>query len=274
MSCAIELVIRPRRGLQPLDLREAWEHRELLAFLAWRDIKVRYKQTLLGGLWAILQPLVAMFIFAGVLTRVTSIRSDGPPYALFVYVGLVPWTFFTNAVSLSGNSLLGSEQMIRKTYFPRVLIPLAIIIALGLDLLISFGFVAVLMLYYRWPVTLGIVGLPLFILGAFLASSGLGLFLSAMNVRYRDIKYVIPFFTQMALFVTPVIYPMRSVPAKFKTLLALNPMTGIVEGFRHALLGTAVSWNLVAGSLAISAAMFIAGLYCFRTMERTFSDVI
>jgi len=274
VSSAFELVIQPRRGLQPLDLREAWEHRELLAFLAWRDIKVRYKQTLLGGMWAILQPLVAMFIFAGVLTRVTSLRSDGPPYALFVYAGLVPWTFFTNAISLSGNSLLGSEQMIRKTYFPRVLIPLAIILALGLDMLISFGFLAVLMLYYRWPITLGILWLPAFVLGAFLASSGLGLFLSAMNVRYRDIKYVIPFFTQMALFVTPVIYPMRYVPSKFKALFALNPMTGIVEGFRHALLGTTVSWNLMAGSLAISAALFIAGLYCFRTMERTFSDVI
>lgn len=271
---AFELVIRPRRGLQPLHLSEAWEHRELLFFLAWRDIKVRYKQTLLGGLWAILQPLAATFVFAGILTRVTSIRSDGPPYALFVYAGLIPWTFFTNAVSLAGNSLLGSEQMIRKTYFPRVLLPLGTILALGLDMVISFGFFVLLVLFYRWPLTPAILWLPLFILGAFFASSGLGLFLSALNVRFRDVKYVIPFFTQMALFVTPVIYPLRYVPPKFKFLLTLNPMTGIVEGFRHVLLGTSASWNLLAGSLGISGLIFVVGLYFFRTMERTFSDVI
>ncbi len=273
-TTTFELEIKPRRGFQPVNLQEIWDYRELLGFLAWRDIKVRYKQTALGSLWAVLQPLVAMLIFAVVFTRVATIRTDGPPYALFVYAGLVPWTFFTNAVSLSGNSLIGNEQMIRKTYFPRVLIPLAIIIALVLDMLISFGFVAVLLLYYRWPVTLGLLTLPLFLLGAFLASSGLGLFLSAMNVRYRDIKYVIPFFTQMALFVTPVIYPMRYVPAKFRTVLALNPMTGIIEGFRHALLGSSVSWTLAAASLAISVGIFVAGLYYFRAMERTFSDVI
>jgi len=274
VSSTIELVIRPRRGWQPIDLREIWEYRELLGFLAWRDIKVRYKQTALGSLWAVLQPLVAMVIFAGVFTRVAVIRTDGPPYALFVYAGLVPWTFFTNAVSLSGNSLIGSEQMIRKTYFPRLFLPLAMILALGLDMLISFGFIAVLMLHYHWPVTMNLALLPVLAFGTFLVAGGLGLFLSALNVRYRDVKYVIPFFTQMAFFLTPVIYPIRYVPGKLKVFLALNPMAGIVEGFRYSLLGSAVSWPLVWGSLGISAVLFIAGLYFFRRVERNFSDLI
>ena len=271
---SFELLIEPRKGWQRADLWEVWRYRELLGFLIWRDVKIRYKQTALGGLWAILQPLIAMLIFAGLFTRVANLRTDGPPYALFVYAGLVPWTFFTNAVGLSGNSLIGSEQMVRKTYFPRLLLPFATIGALALDMLVSFAFLAALMLFFRWPITPSVLWLPVSLVGCFLTASGLGVFLSAVNVQYRDVKYVIPFFTQMALFLTPVIYPMRYVPAKFKILLSLNPMAGIVEGFRHALLGTPVSWTLVWTSFAMSTFIFVAGLYFFRRMERTFSDVI
>lgn len=271
---AFELVIRPRAGWQPVDFREIWMHRELLGFLVWRDIKIRYKQTLLGGLWAVLQPLIAMLIFGVLFTRVVGIRSDGPPYPLFVFAGLVPWTFFANAVGLSSNSLIGSEQMIRKIYFPRVLVPLGIIVALGLDMLISLAFMGVLMAYYRWPVSSSLAWLPLFLSGTCVFTSGLGLVLSALNVQYRDVKYVVPFFTQMMFFVTPVLYPMSRVPPHLQLLLALNPMAGMVEGFRHALLGTPMSWQLTLASCGEIVLLFVAGLFFFRRMERTFADVI
>jgi lipopolysaccharide transport system permease protein len=274
VPATFELVIRPRKGWEAIDLRELWCFRELFGFLIWRDVKIRYKQTALGGLWAVLQPLTAMLVFAGLFTRVAIVRTDGPPYALFVYAGLVPWTFFSNAVSLASNSLLSSEQMIRKTYFPRLMLPLAMVAALGLDMLISFGVLAVLLVYYHWAVSLSLLWLPVSIFAGFLSAGGIGLLLAALNVQYRDVKYVVPFVTQMIFFLTPVIYPMRYVPAKLKGLLALNPMAGTVEGFRHALLGTAVSWNLVGTSFAISALLFVAGLFLFRRMERTFSDVI
>jgi lipopolysaccharide transport system permease protein len=191
-----------------------------------------------------------------------------------VYVGLVPWTFFANAISLASNSLIGSEQMVRKTYFPRLLLPLGATAALGLDMLVSLIFMALLMLYYRFPLTPAIWALPGFILGAVLTASGLGFFLAALNVRYRDIKYVVPFFTQMAFFVTPIIYPLRSVPGKMATIMALNPMAGIIEGWRYAVLGYPVSASFVELSFAASAVLFVAGLFFFRRMERTFADVI
>jgi lipopolysaccharide transport system permease protein len=215
-----------------------------------------------------------MLIFTGLFSHVANIRTDGVPYSLFVYAGLVPWTFFANAVGLSSNSLVGADQMIRKIYFPRLLVPLGVIVALGLDMLIGFGFIAFLMAYHHWPVSSSLVTLPLFLFGSFLAASGLGLALSALNVQFRDVKYAVPFFTQMALFLTPVIYPMRYVPGKAAVLLACNPMAGMVEGFRHALLGSPVSWALVSRSMGISLLIFVAGLYVFRRMERTFSDVI
>jgi len=274
VSAAIELEIRPHQGWQRIDFREMWHYRELLAFLVWRDVKVRYRQTVLGGLWAVLQPLIAMLIFTGLFAHVANIRTDGIPYSLFVYAGLVPWTFFANAVGLSSNSLVGADQMIRKIYFPRLLVPLGVIVALGLDMLIGFGFIAFLMAYYHWPVSANLLSLPVFLFGTFLAASGLGLALSALNVQYRDVKYAVPFFTQMALFLTPVIYPMRYVPNKIGIFLAFNPMAGMVEGFRHALLGSPISWALVARSLGTSLLVFVAGLFVFRRMERTFSDVI
>ena len=271
---AFELTIKPRRGWQAVDLREIWHYRELFGFLIWRDVKVRYKQTALGSLWAILQPLIAMLIFGVLLNRVVKLPSDGSPYMLFVYAGLVPWTFFVNAVSLSSNSLIGNEQMISKVYFPRIMVPLGIIGALGLDMLVSLGFMGLLMVYYRWHISFGVLWLPVFVFGGFLAAGGLGLILSALNVRYRDVKYAVPFFLQMMFFLTPVLYPLSRAPGKFKILLSLNPMAGIVEGFRYALLGSPVSWLLMGTSFGGSVLVFVAGLFFFRRMERTFADVI
>jgi lipopolysaccharide transport system permease protein len=274
MSLApVQLTIKPRKGWQPVDMQELWNFRELLGFLAWRDIKVRYKQTALGGLWAVVQPLIAMVIFAGLFSRISSIHSDSP-YLLFVYSGLVPWMFFANAITMASNSLVGSEQMIRKIYFPRLFVPLGTIAALGLDVLIGLVFMAVLLAAYRWHITLALLWLPFFVSTALLVSCGLGLILSALNVRYRDVKYIVPFFTQMALFVTPVVYPLSFVTGPYKALLFLNPMSGIVEGFRHALLGSPISPTLVATSTATSVALFFLGLYCFRRMELTFADLI
>jgi lipopolysaccharide transport system permease protein len=271
---SFELVIKPRKGWQPVDWRELWIYRELLGFLVWRDIKVRYKQTALGGMWAILQPLIAMIIFGALFGRVTGMKGDGSPYPLFVFAGLVPWTFFANAVSLASNSLVGSEQMIRKIYFPRILVPLGMIFGLGLDMLISLGFMGVLMAWYRWPASLALVWLPFLLFGIFLAAGGLGLFLSALNVQYRDVKHVVPFVIQMAFFLTPVLYPASNAPGKIKVLLVLNPMSGMVEGFRHALLGSPISGTLVWTSAGMCLLLFVAGLYFFRRMERTFADVI
>lgn len=273
-TSGFELTIQPRRGWQPVDLREIWHYRELFGFLIWRDVKIRYKQTALGSLWAILQPLIAMLIFGVLLNRVAKMPSDGSPYMLFVYAGLVPWTFFVNAVNLSSNSLIGNEQMISKVYFPRILVPLGIIGALGLDMFVSLGFMGLLMVYYRWHVSMGVLWLPVFVFGGFLASAGLGLILSALNVRYRDVKYTVPFFIQMLFFLTPVLYPWSRVPDKLKLFLGLNPVAGIVEGFRYALLGSPVSWHLMTTSLVGSVMVFIAGLFFFRRMERTFADVI
>ena len=273
-ATTFELVIKPRKGWQPVDLRELWLYRELLGFFIWRDIKIRYKQTLLGGLWALLQPLIGMLVFSTVFNRVANFQSDGSPYALFVFAGLVPWTFFTNAVSLASNSLVGNEHMIRKIYFPRGLMPTAMVGALGLDMLIGFGFTACLMAYYHWPVSAKLLWLPVCILGSFLIASGFGLILAALNVQYRDVKYVVPFVTQMALFLTPVIYPVSHFPAQYRFLLALNPMAGMVEMFRYALLGSPVNAYLVWASFGEAIAVFLLALFFFRRLERNFADVI
>jgi lipopolysaccharide transport system permease protein len=273
-SSAFVLHLRRRNGWQSVDLRELWLYRELLGFLVWRDIKIRYRQTLLGGLWAVLQPLIAMLLFAALFGRIAGMRSANYPYALFVFAGLVPWTFFANAIGLASNSMVGSEQMIRKIYFPRLLVPLGTVAAFGLDIMISLAFMAVLMIHYRFVPGIHMILLPVFILAIFLVTSGFGLMLAAINVRYRDVKYVVPFATQMAFFITPVIYPISYVPAKIRAIVSLNPLTGIVEGFRYALLGGSISWVLVAGSLFAACAIFVAGLIVFMRLEKIFADVI
>lgn len=274
MPAAFELVIKPRHGWQPIDVQEAILHRELLGFLIWRDIKIRYRQTLLGGVWAILQPLVAMIIFTLVFNRLAGVHSDGPPYPLFAFAGLVPWTFFSNGVSQSSNSLIANQQLVSKVYFPRVFIPVGSISALLVDLTLSLGILFCMMVKYHWSLTNQVLWLPLFVVTAFLATCGIGLITSALNVSFRDVKYAVPFLIQMGIFVTPVIYPIRYVPARWQAWLGLNPMAGVVLGFRSALLGSPFQWSVIRVSLVVAIVLFAAGLLVFRRMERRFADVI
>lgn len=274
MSTTFELTIRPRRGWQPVDFREIYVYHELLAFLIWRDVKIRYRQTLLGGLWAVLQPFIAMLIFAFIFNRLAHVQSDGPPYKLFAFAGLAPWTFFSTSVTYSSNSLITNHQLVSKVYFPRIFIPFGAIGALLVDLFLTLGLLAVMMFYYRWPLTPAVFWLPIFLVGAILAAAGTGLTLSALNVSFRDVKYAVPFMVQMGLFVTPVIYPAHYIPQRWQFLLGLNPMAGIVMGFRHALLGTSASWEVMGLSLAMSVFLFASGLLIFRRMENRFADII
>jgi lipopolysaccharide transport system permease protein len=274
MSGTFELTIRPRKGWQAVDLKEAYLYSELLLFLIWRDIKIRYRQTLLGGVWAVLQPFLAMTIFAFIFNRLAHVQSDGPPYKLFAFAGLAPWTFFSTAVTQSSNSLLANQQLVSKIYFPRIFIPLGAIFALLVDLSLSLGLLAVLMIYYRWALTSAVIWLPLFMVSAVLAAAGTGLILSALNVKFRDVKYAVPFMIQMGLFLTPVIYPVHYVPARWQVLMGLNPMTGVVIGFRHALLGTPISWNVTAVSLTTCVLLFVVGLFVFRRLETEFADIL
>jgi lipopolysaccharide transport system permease protein len=248
--------------------------RELLAFLIWRDIKIRYRQTLFGGLWAVIQPLAGMVVFTLLFNRLAHIGSDNAPYPVFAFAGLVCWTLFANGVSLSSSSLIGNQQLISKIYFPRIFIPLGSIGALLLDMVLNLLLMGGLMAYYHWPLSVNVIWLPLFLLLTLLTTCGIGFILSAVNVRFRDVKYVVPYLLQMWFFVTPVIYPNSFVPDRYQLLLALNPMTGVVAGFRHSLLGTAVRWEMIALSSLVSISLFIVGLFAFRRMETYFADVI
>jgi homopolymeric O-antigen transport system permease protein len=269
-----ELVIEPRKGWQPVDFRELWTFRELLGFLVWRDIKIRYKQTLLGGMWAVLQPLIGMLVFGVLFNRVAKMPSNGVPYPLFVFTGLTIWSFFQNGVGLSAGSFIENKEMIRKIYFPRILVPFGQVAAMGFDLMISLTFLFLLAFYYHWHMGARLLWLPVFVLGSCLATAGFGFVLASLNVRYRDIRYALPFFTQMLLFITPVLYPINHVPAKLKFLLSMNPMAGMVEGFRYSILGGSLSWSLVGISFVTATALFVIGVFFIRRMEITFADVI
>lgn len=274
MKSHFELTIQPRKGWQPIDVKEVYLYRELLAFLVWRDIKIRYRQTILGGLWALLQPIIAMLVFTFIFHRLAGMQSDGAPYPLFAFSGVAAWNFFSTSVSQSSNSLISNQQLVSKVYFPRLFIPIGAIGAFLMDLVLSLAMLGVLMMYYRWPLTWNILELPLFVLGALLTSAGAGLALSAINVSFRDVKYAVPFLLQMGIFATPVIYPMRYLPAKWQLAAGLNPMAGIVVGFRHAILGSPASWSVMGLSLVVSVILFLAGLFIFRRMETVFADVI
>jgi lipopolysaccharide transport system permease protein len=274
MSTTFELTIRPRKGWQAIDFTEIYLYRELLAFLIWRDIKIRYRQTLLGGAWAILQPFITMLVFTFIFHRLAGVKSDGPPYSLFAYAGLAPWTFFATSVTQSSNSLIANHQLVSKVYFPRLFIPLGAIGALLVDLMLSLSLFFGMMVYYHWHLTLEILWLPVFVAGAVLTAAGAGLTLSALNVSFRDVKYAVPFLVQIGLFLTPVIYPARYLSARAQILMGLNPMAGVVIGFRHALLGSQASWGVMGLSLGVSVLLFVSGLLIFRRMENRFADVI
>ncbi|HXM48951.1 MAG TPA: ABC transporter permease [Pyrinomonadaceae bacterium] len=269
------LRIAPSKGWVPLKLSELWEYRELLYFLVWRDIKVRYKQTALGASWAIIQPFFTMVVFSLFFGHLAKMPSDGIPYPIFSFAALVPWSFFANGLSQSSNSLVGSSNLITKVYFPRLIIPLASSFSGVVDFLIAFAVLVVMMLYYGLLPTFNVLWLPLLLLLAMVTSLGVGLWLSALNVEYRDVRFIVPFITQFWLFVTPIAYPSSLLPEPWHTLYGLNPMVGVVEGFRWALLGTKTAPGpIIAVSSAAAIVILITGAFYFRRMEKTFADIV
>ena len=262
-------------GWTSLKLGELWEYRELLYFLVWRDIKVRYKQTALGASWAIIQPFCTMVVFSLFFGRLAGMPSDGIPYPIFAYAALVPWTFFANGVVQSANSLVGSANLIKKVYFPRLTVPIATVLSDGLDFLLSFTVLLGMMWYFGVTPTMNVVFLPLFVILALATSLGVGLWLSALNVQFRDVRYVVPFITQFWMFATPIAYPSSLLSEPWRTVYGLNPMAGVVEGFRWALLGSGhAPGGMVAVSAVAAATLLVAGAFYFRRMERRFADVV
>jgi len=267
--------IQPSRGWVNLQLAELWEYRELLYFLIWRDVKVRYKQTALGSAWAILQPLMTMVVFTLFFGDLAKVSSDGLPYSIFCYTALIPWQFFSNGLTQSSNSLVGSAQLIRKVYFPRLAVPIGTVLSGVVDFALSFTVLIGLMFFYKiYPDSRIVWLLPLFLL-ALVVSLGTSLWLSALNVQFRDVRYIVPFITQFWMFATPIAYPASNVPEQWRAVYGLNPMVGVVEGFRWALLGarTTIGPIILVSALA-SIAILVGGAFYFRRMEKTFADVL
>lgn len=270
-------VYEHRSGWSSLQLGELWSYRELLLFLTWRSILIRYKQAVIGVAWVVLQPLVTMVVFTVVFNKVLGVQSPSSsvPYAVFSYSGLLPWSFFAGALSTAGVSLVGNANLLTKVYFPRLVIPMSAVLAGLVDLAISFVILLVLMAAYGIMPTWQIIFLPLFVALAFMTAFAVSLWLSALNVLYRDVQYVIPFLVQLWMFVSPVIYPISKIPAgPLRLIFALNPMTGVIGGFRWALLGQQFPGGLVWVSLAVVVLLFVTGLFYFKRMERVFADVV
>lgn len=268
-------VLEPRRKWSSFGVRDVGSSRDLLYFLALRDIKVRYSQAALGVAWAVIQPLLMMVVFSFFLGRLAKVPSDGIPYPVFAFTGLLPWTYFANAVGTSTDSLVSSSNLVSKVYFPRLVIPLASLLAWLPDFVIGSAILVVLMLAYGIVPGAGILLLPVFFAFTFLAAASVGVWLSALNVAYRDVRYAVPFLLQLWLFATPVVYPARLVPGRYRLFLGLNPMAGAVEGFRSAFVGAhAPPWGLIGLSFATTAVLLAGGLYYFSRVERFFADVI
>jgi lipopolysaccharide transport system permease protein len=269
------VVIQPSNGWVSLRLREFWEFRELLYFLTWRDVKVRYKQTAIGAAWAIIQPLFTMLIFSLFFGRLAKVPSDGIPYPVFSLAGLVVWTFFANGLSTSAGSMVENSNLISKIYFPRLTVPVASVLAGLVDFAIALGLLLVFMLFNGIHPTMRVLWLPAFLLLALLTALGAGLWMAALNVEYRDVRYVVPFLVQLWMFGTPVAYPSSLLHEPWRTLFAINPMVGVVEGFRWALLGTQYTPGaMFAVSACVTVLLLISGAFYFRRMERTFADRI
>jgi lipopolysaccharide transport system permease protein len=269
------MIIRPSRGLISLKLGELWEYRELLYFLTWRDIKVRYKQTALGAAWAVLQPLLTMVVFTIIFGKLAKIPSDGIPYPIFSYCALLPWQLFAKALTGSSNSLVGSSNLITKVYFPRLVIPISSVLSGLVDFAIAFMVLLGMMAYYHiWP-NFHIIALPAFILMAIITALAVGLWLSALNVKYRDVRHTTPFLVQFWLYATPVAYPSSLIPAHYRFILGLNPLAGVVEGFRWALLGRGGGLGpMMWVSVLVVCLLLVTGLFYFRKMETSFADIV
>ena len=267
--------IEPSKAWVSLRLGELWEYRELVYFLTWRDIKVRYKQTVLGAAWAIIQPLFSMLIFSLFFGRLAKIPSDGIPYPLFSFAALVPWTFFANGLNQSSNSLVASANLIKKVYFPRLTIPVAAVLAGVVDFALAFIVLLGMIALYGVAPTINMLWTPLFLLLALVTSLGVGLWLSALNVQYRDVRYIVPFVTQVWMFSTPIAYPASLLSEPWRTIYGFNPMVGVVEGFRWALLGTNTAPGATIAVSSLAALMIlVSGAFYFRHMEKTFADVV
>lgn len=271
-----EIVITPQKGWLNINIKELWDYRELAYFFVWREIKVRYKQTIIGAAWAIFKPFVAMLIFTFFFGRLAKMPSDGIPYPVFVYVGLLLWNYFSFALSHASDSMIGNANIIQKIYFPRLIIPISSSLIGLVDFAIASVILVGIMFYYHYiPNITGILYIPLLLFITFLSSVGLGCFLASINVKYRDVCHAIPFFIQMLMFLTPVIYPVSMVGAKFKWLLALNPMSGVIETARSVILGIrGPDLQLLSVSVIISIVLFVFGIFYFRKTERFFADVI
>lgn len=268
-------VIRPKKLFHLSDLRELWLYRELLYFFSWRDLKVRYKQTMIGVLWAVIQPFVAMVIFSFFFGNLAKIPSDNVPYPIFVYTGLLFWQFFSDALGDVSNSLVGNQAIITKVYFPRLILPVASVLTKLVDFAIAAVILAGMMIYYHiTPTLMSLLVVPILLVITFMAATGLGLFLAAINVKYRDVRYVLPYFIQLLIFVTPVIYP-ASIAGSYSKILAVNPMMGVIQNARAVLLNTApVNWELIGVSLLGCAVLLLIGIYVFKKVERYFADIV
>ena len=269
------ITVKPSKGWISLNLLELWEYRELLYFLTWRNIKVRYKQTVLGAAWAIIQPFFTMVVFSLFFGKLAKVPSDGIPYPIFAYAALVPWMFFANGLNQSSDSLVGSADLIKKVYFPRLIVPISSIISGVIDFVLSFLVLVGMMLFYGIFPTANCIWLPFLLLLAFVTSLGVGLWLSALNVQFRDVRHTVPFLTQFWLFATPIAYPSSLLPEPWHTLFGINPMVGVVEGFRWALLGTETAPGpIIIVSSLVALVLLVGGAFFFRRMEKTFADVV
>ncbi len=268
------VVIEPSRGWIPIDLKDLWQYRDLLYILTMRDIRVRYKQTALGALWAVIQPLFTMLIFTLFFGRLAGMPSDGIPYPLFAYAGLLPWTFFSNAVTNSGNSLVGNSNLITKVYFPRMIIPMASVGSGLLDFVIAFGLLVVLMFYYGVGLSINLLMLPVLVFLTSILATGVGMWMSALNVKYRDIRYALPFLIQLGMFATPIIYPSSLVPDKWRWLMWLNPLSGQIEAYRSAFFGKPFDWLALGISAFLTVAIIVYAAFMFKRMEKSFADLI
>ncbi len=269
------IILRPSRGWGSLNLGDLWKYRELIYFLTWRDIKVRYKQTLLGAAWAILQPLLSMLVFTIFFGGLLRVSSEGQPYPVFSYTALLPWGLFSKALTDAGRSLVINRNMITKVYFPRLVVPISSVLSGVVDFLIAFLVLLGMIVYFKIAPTSAVWTLPLFLILALITALGVGLWLSALNVIYRDVGYLLPFLTQFWFYITPVVYSSSEIPEQWRLIYALNPMVGVVEGFRWALLSKETEPGpMVAVSAAIAVIILVTGMFYFRRMERTFADMV
>ena len=266
--------IEPSKNWLSIQIKELWMYRELLFFLAWRDIKIRYQQTVLGFSWALLQPFMTMVVFSLFFGRLGKIPSEGLPYPIFNYTALLPWTFFEQAISVSTNSLVANSNMVTKVYFPRLFVPISSVISGLVDFAIAFIVLIGMMLFYKITPTVNVALLPLFMLLAFVTAMGVSLWMSALNVKYRDVRFIVPFLSRFWFFATPIAYPSNLLSEPWRTLYGLNPMVGVVEGFRWALLGTDPPQTMIFISVIVAVVLFFSGLLYFNRTEKTFADVI